>query len=171
MKTQKLTPKDKKEIAARVAAGEKQGDLVKEYDVSPTLIFRVVKQSRAAKEASDAPVVRSVVNVSGKTADQLRNRYRQIHMELIGHNDELEQRFLEAKGLQRSIEVESKKDAGVRDEGWILSQKKRLTWCEDTTRIAYGMARLYQEGSAILQTLGKRGVPIPVVGVKKYLSS
>ena len=171
MKTQKLTPKDKKEIAARVAAGEKQGDLVKEYDVSPALISRVVKQSRAAKEASDAPVVRSVVNVSGKTADQLRNRYRQIHMELIGHNDELEQRFLEAKGLQRSIEVESKKDAGVRDEGWILSQKKRLTWCEDTTRIAYGMARLYQEGSAILQTLGKRGVPIPVVGVKKYLSS
>ena len=43
MKTQKLTHKDKKEIAVRVAAGEKQADLVKIYDVSPALIFRVVK--------------------------------------------------------------------------------------------------------------------------------
>ena len=161
MKMQKLTPKDKKEIAVRVAAGERQVDLVKEYDVSKGLISRVVKESKIVK----------TVDLSDKTPDQLCNRYRQVYMELIGHNDELEQRFLEAKGLQRSIEVESKKDAGVRDEGWILSQKKRLTWCEDTTRIAYGMARLYQEGSAILQTLGKRGVPVPVVGVKKYLSS
>ena len=43
MKTQKLTPKDKKTIAVRVAAGEKQTDLVKEYGVSPALISRVVK--------------------------------------------------------------------------------------------------------------------------------
>ena len=171
MKMQKLTPKDKKEMVVRVAAGEKQAGVALDFGVTQGYLSKIVKQSRAVKETPDAPVVRSVVNVSGKTADQLRNRYRQIHMELIEHNDELEQRFLEAKGLQRSIEVESKKDAGVRDEGWILSQKKRLTWCEDTTRIAYGMARLYQEGSAILQTLGKRGVPVPVVGVKKYLSS
>ena len=73
MKTQKLTPKDKKEIAARVAAGEKQGDLVKEYDVSPALISRVVKQSRAIKQKSDVPVSISPVDVSGKTTEQLKN--------------------------------------------------------------------------------------------------
>ena len=162
MKTQKLTPKDKREIAVRVAAGEKQADLVEEYDVSPALISRVVKQSRAVKQKSDAPVARLPVNVSGKTVDQLRNRYRQIHMELLQHNDELKQRLLEADGLQQSIEVESKKDEGVRDEGWIFAQKKRLTWCQDTSRTAYEMARLYQEASAILQTFAKRDAAVPV---------
>ena len=94
--------------------------------------------------------------------EQLQNRYRSIHTELLRHNDELKQRFLKADGLQHSIEVELKKDDGVRDEGWIFAQKKRLTWCLDTSRTAYEMARLYQEASAILQTFGKRDVPVPV---------
>ena len=162
MKTQKLTPKDKKEIAVRVAAGERQTDLVKEYDVSAALVSRIVKQSRAVKQKSDAPVSRWTVDLSDKTADQLRNRYRHIHMELLRHNDELKQRLLEADGLQRSIEVESKKDEGVRDEGWILAQRQRLTWCQDTSQTAYEMARLYQEASAILQTFAKRDAPVPV---------
>ena len=164
MKTQKLTPKDKKTIAARVAAGERQAVMVKEYDVSSALISRVVKQSKVGAEKSkpDALDSRVPVNVSGKTADQLRNRYRQIHMDLLRHNDELKQRLLEADGLQRSIEVESQKDGSVRDESWILAQKKRLTWCQDTSQTGYEMARLYQEGSAILQTFAKRGVPVPV---------
>ena len=162
MKTQKLTPKDKKEIVARVAAGEKQGDLVKEYDVSPALISRVVKQGGSVKEKSDALVSRVTANVSSSTSDQLRNRYRQLHMELLRHNDELQQRLLEADSLQRSIEVESQKDGSVRDESWILAQKKRLTWCQDTSQTGYEMARLYQEGSAILQTFAKRNVPVPV---------
>ena len=162
MKTQKLTPKDKKEIVVRVAAGEKQGDLVKEYGVSPALISRVVKQGGSVKEKSDALVSRVTANVSSSTSDQLRNRYRQLHMELLRHNDELQQRLLEADSLQRSIEVESKKDGSVRDESWILAQKKRLTWCQDTSQTGYEMARLYQESSAILQTFAKRGAPIPV---------
>ena len=162
MKTQKLTPKDKKEIAVRVAAGEKQSDLVKEYDVFPALISRVVKQSRAVKQKSDVPVSRSPVDVSDKTPDQLRNRYRQIHMELLRHNGELKQRLLEADALQMSIEAESAKADEFRDEGWMFAQKKRLTWCQDTTRTAYEMARLYQEASAILQVFAKKGIPIPI---------
>ena len=161
MKTQKLTPKDKKEIAARAAAGERQTDLVNEYGVSPALISRVVKQSRAVKQKSDVPVSRSHVDVSGKTTEQLQNRYRHIHIELLRHNSELQQRLLEADGLQQSIELESQKDESVRDEGWILAQRQRLTWCQDTTRTAYELARLYQEASAILQTFAKRDVPVP----------
>ena len=163
MKTQKLTPKDKKEIAARAAAGEKQGDLVKEYDVSPALISRVVKQSRDGykKSKSDAPISKLPVNVSGKTTEQLRNRYRQIHLDLLRHNGELQQRLLEADGLQQSIEVGSQKDESVRDESWLLAQKKRLTWCLDTTQTGYEMARLYQEASAILQMFVKRNVSVP----------
>ena len=162
MKTQKLTPKQKKEIAVRVAAGERQTDLVKEYGVSAALVSRIVKQSGSVKQKYDAPVSRLPVNLSGKTADQLRNRYRQIHMELLRYNDELKQRLLEVDGLQQSIEAESAKPDDVRDEGWILAQKKRLTWCQDTSRTVYEMAWLYQESSAILQTFAKRDVPVPV---------
>ena len=164
MKTQKLTPKQKGEIAARVAAGERQTDLKSEYKVSHALISRIVKQSKdeSVKKKYGAPAVKSVARVSSKTADQLRNRYRQLHMELLRHNDELQQRLLEADSLQRSIEVESKKDGSVRDESWILAQKKRLTWCQDTSQTGYEMARLYQEASAILPMFAKRGAPIPV---------
>ena len=142
--------------------GEKQADLVKEYGVSPALISRVVKQSRTVGQKSDAPVSMPSVDLSDKTPDQLRNRYRQIHMELLRHNEDVGLRLSEADGLQQSIEAESKKDDDVRDEGWILAQRKRLTWCQDTTQIAYEMARLYQEASAILQTFAKQDVPVPV---------
>ena len=164
MKTQKLSPKVKKKIAVRVAAGEKQGDLALEYRVSDALISRIVKQSRERAETSkpDVSIPKSLAFLSGKTTEQLENRYRAIHMELLRHNSELQQRLLEADGLQQSIELESQKDESVRDEGWILAQKKRLTWCQDTTRIAYEMARLYQEASAILQTFAKRDLPVPV---------
>ena len=134
MKTQKLTSKDKKEIAARVAAGEKQGDLVKEYDVSPALISRVVKQSKvgAKKSKPDVPVSRSPVDLSDRTEEQLCNRYREIHREMIRHNGEVQQRLAEVDGLQLSIEAESQKDESVRDDVWILAQRRRLTWCLDT---------------------------------------
>ena len=164
MDKEKLTPKDKKEIVVRVAAGEKQVGVARDFGITQGYLSKIVKQSRdgAKKSKPDALDSRMPVNVNGKTADQLGNRYRQIHMELLRHNDELKQRLLEADSLRRSIEVESKKDGAVRDESWLLAQKKRLTWCQDTSRTGYEMARLYQEGSAILQTFAKRGAPIPV---------
>ena len=164
MNKEKLTPKDKKEIVVRVAAGEKQAGVALDFGITQGYLSKIVKQSRAGAEKSkpDALDSRVTVNVGGKTADQLRNRYRQIHMDLLRHNDELQQRLLEADSLQRSIEVESQKDGSVRDEGWILAQKKRLTWCQDTSQTGYEMARLYQESSAILQTFAKRNVPVPV---------
>ena len=163
MKTQKLSTKQKKEIAARVAAGERQAVMVKEYDVSSALISRIVKQSRvgAKKPKSDKPVSKSHVDVSGKTTEQLRNRYRQIHRDMLRHNGELQQRLSEVDGLQLSIEAESQKDESVRDEIWILAQKRRLTWCQDTSQAAYEMARLYQEASAILLAFAKRNVTLP----------
>ena len=167
MKTQKLTPKQKGEIAARVAAGERQTDLRLEYDVSHALISRIVKQSKAesVKEKYGAPVVKSVAGVSSKSTDQLYNRYQQLHKDLLRHNEELAQRLLEADGLRRSIELESQKDEGLREDGWILAQKQRLTWCQNTSRNGYEMARLYQEASAILQTFAKRSVAVPVVPI------
>ena len=162
MKTQKLTPKQKKEIGLRVAAGERQADLVEEYGVSPALISRVVKQSRAVKPQSDVPVSRSSVDLSDKTTEQLKNRYRAIHIELLRFNDELRLRLREVDGLQQSIEAESANPDGVRDESWIMAHKKRLIWCQDTTQISYDMARLYQEVPAILQAFAKRGETAPV---------
>ena len=163
MNKEKLTPKDKKEIVVRVAAGEKQAGVALDFGITQGYLSKIVKQSRAVAEKSkpDAPVSRWTVDLSGKTVDQLRNRYRQVHMELLRHNGELQQRLLEADSLQRSIEVESQKDGSVRDESWILAQKKRLTWCQDTSQTGYEMARLYQEASAILQTFAKRNVRVP----------
>ena len=170
MRTQKLTPKDKKEIAARVNAGERQKILVEEYGVSPALISRIVKQSKtrvveqskdgAVKSKPDVPASKAF-DLSDRTEEQLKNRYIQIHLELLRYNGELQQRLMEADGLQQSIESESQKDESVRDESWILAQKKRLTWCQETSRLTYEMARLYQEVSAVLIEFARREKPVP----------
>ena len=165
---EKLTSKDRKSIVARVKAGEKQVDVARDFGITQGYLSKIVKQSKI--NSTEIESFAKPVDLSDKTPDQLRNRYRHIHIELLQHNSELEQRLLEADGLQQSIEVESQKDDGVRDEGWILAQKRRLAWCQDTTRTAYEMARLYQESSAILQTFAKRDAPVPVgVSVKNGL--
>ena len=160
MMKEKLTPKDRKSIVARVNAGEKQVDVARDFGITQGYLSKIVKQSKI--NSTEIGSLAKPVDLSDKTAEQLRNRYRDIHMELLGYNGEIQQRLREADGLQQSIEVESAKSADVRDEGWILAQKRRLTWCQDTTSIAYEMARLYQEASAILQTFAKRDVPVPV---------
>ena len=157
---EKLTSKDRKSIVARVKAGEKQVDVARDFGITQGYLSKIVKQSK--KNSTEIESFAKAVDLSDKTADQLRNRYREIHRELMRYNGEIEERLAEADGLQQSIEAESANPSDVRDEGWILAQKQRLTRCQDTTRIAYSMARLYQEASAILQVFGKRDVPIPV---------
>ena len=166
---EKLTSKDRKSIVARVKSGEKQVDVARDFGITQGYLSKIVKQSKT--NSTEIESFAKPVDLSDKTADQLRNRYRHIHIELLRHNDELKQRLLEADALQQSIEAESEKDEGVRDQVWILAQKKRLTWCQDTTETAYEMARLYQEASAILQTFAKQDVPVPVgVSVKNGLA-
>ena len=160
MNTGKITPTDRKKIVSRVKSGEKQAVVAKDYGITQGYLSKIVKQYK--RNSTELESSAKPVDLSDKTADQLRNRYRQIHIELLRHNGEIEQRLAEADSLHYSIEAESQKEDGVRDEGWIMAQKKRLTWCQDTTRIAYELARLYQEASAILQMFAKRGVPVPV---------
>ena len=165
---EKLTSKDRKSIVARVKSGEKQVDVARDFGITQGYLSKIVKQSKI--NSTEIESFAKPVDLSDKTPDQLRNRYRTIHIELLHHNSELDQRLREADGLHYSIEAESQKDESVRDQVWILAQKKRLTWCQDTTQTAYEMARLYQEASAILQTFAKRDVPIPVgVSVKNGL--
>ena len=157
---EKLTSKDRKSIVARVKDGEKQVDVARDFGITQGYLSKIVKQSKT--NSTEIESFAKPVDLSDKTADQLRNRYREIHRELMRFNGEIQQRLREADGLHQSIEAESAKPDDVRDEGWILAQKRRLTWCEDTTQIAYEMARLFQEASAILQTFAKRDLPVPV---------
>ena len=155
----KLTPKARKSIVARVDSGEKQVDVARDFGITQGYLSKIVKQSKMNSTEIESSA--KLVDLSDKTEDQLRKRYVQIHLDLLQYNGEIQQRLVEADGLQQSIEAESQKPDGIRDEGWILAQKKRLTWCQDTTRISYEMARLYQEASAILQAFAKRDVPVP----------
>lgn len=156
----KITPQDRKIAVKRVNDGEKQVDVARDFGITQGYLSKIVKQSKTNSTGFES--FAKPVDLSDKTPEQLQNRYRTIHIELLWHNGELQQRLAEADGLQQSIEMESAKPDGLRDEGWILAQKRRLTWCQDTTRISYEMARLYQEASSILQTFAKRDIPVPV---------
>ena len=157
---EKLTSKDRKSIVARVKAGEKQVDVARDFGITQGYLSKIVKQSKISSTGIES--FAKPVDLSDKTAEELRNRYREIYRELHRYNGEIQQRWAEADGLQQSIELESQKDESFRDEGWILAQKGRQTWCLDTTRIAYNMARLHQESSAILQAFAKKDVTVPI---------
>ena len=155
----KLTPKDRKSIVARVDAGEKQADVARDFDITQGYLSKIVKQSKINSteiESSAKPV-----DLSDRTEEQLCNRYREIHREMIRHNGEVQQRLAEVDGLQLSIEAESQKDESVRDDVWILAQRRRLTWCLDTATTGYALLGLYQESVAILGAFVKRGVTLP----------
>ena len=155
----KLTPKDRKSIVARVDAGEKQADVARDFDITQGYLSKIVKQSKINSteiESSAKPV-----DLSDRTEEQLCNRYREIHREMIRHNGEVQQRLAEVDGLQLSIEAESQKDESVRDDVWILAQRQRLTWCLDTATTVYALIGLYQESVAILHAFVKRGVTLP----------
>ena len=155
----KLTPKDRKSIVARVDAGEKQADVARDFDITQGYLSKIVKQSKINSteiESSAKPV-----DLSDRTEEQLCNRYREIHREMIRHNGEVQQRLAEVDGLQLSIEAESQKDESVRDDVWILAQRRRLTWCLDTATTGYALLGLYQESVAILDAFVKRGVTLP----------
>ena len=155
----KLTPKDRKSIVARVDAGEKQADVARDFDITQGYLSKIVKQSKINSteiESSAKPV-----DLSDRTEEQLCNRYREIHREMIRHNGEVQQRLAEVDGLQLSIEAESQKDESVRDDVWILAQRRRLTWCLDTATTGYALLGLYQESAAILHAFVKRGVTLP----------
>ena len=155
----KLTPKDRKSIVARVDAGEKQADVARDFDITQGYLSKIVKQSKINSteiESSAKPV-----DLSDRTEEQLCNRYRQIHRDMIRHNGEVQQRLAEVDGLQLSIEAESQKDESVRDDVWILAQRRRLTWCLDTATTVYALIGLYQESVAILHAFVKRGVTLP----------
>lgn len=156
MKTQKLTPRDRKNIVARVKSGARQKDLAAEYGVSDALISRVIKQSKPAKPEPSAPRAKDMSNL---TTEQLHNRYKQCHKELLELNHDLVSRVQEAEGLRERIKVESAKPDGIRDNDWLLAQQKRLAWCEDTGQIAFSRSVLYQEISAIDHVCYKRGGP------------
>ena len=165
----KITPQDRKSIVARVKSGEKQVDVARDFGITQGYLSKIVKQSKI--NSTEIGSLAKPIDLSGKTTEQLKNRYRQIHVELLQYNGEIQQRLRESDGLQQSIEAESAKPAHVRDEGWILAQKRRLTYCQDTTRIAYEMARLYQEVSAILIAFAKREIPVPYsVAITKGLT-
>ena len=161
MNSQKITPKDRKKIVARVKSGEKQTDVARDYGITQGYLSKIVKQSKE-KASSDVSASVPQIDMSRFTTEQLRNRYRQVHLELLDYNEKLKRRNLDVDDLKQEIERESAKAEGVRDEGWILALRKRLTAYEDTTRTAYEMARLYKECSVILHTFAKRGEVAPV---------
>lgn len=168
MKTQKTTPKQRKEIAARAASGEKQVHLAKEFGVSEGLISRIVKQAGGAAGVATPVQPR---DFSSRTTDQLQNRFRAAHEEIKRHYTELSDSAFEAKHLRRCIDSETEKLNGVEDEVYraaltetIRAYQKQLVYHTDTKRVCFALKVLYAEVSAILHELEKReDGDIPVI--------
>lgn len=162
MKTQKLSPTDKKNIVTRVLAGERQVDMAKEFGVSEGLISRIVKQAKEVSDGEDKPTRK---DLSGKTSEQLRNRYTQCHRDIRALNEELVHTYNTIEGKIHSVKEETERLSGISDAEYrkvieqdILAQKGRIAYLKDTEqlRITYVLAARYNEVTNILFELGKR---------------
>ena len=168
MKTQKITPKDRQLIVARVKAGEKQKDLADEFGVSAGLISRVVRQSRAANGKPEPKPTR-FKDLSSRTTEQLLNRYNQVWAELEKHNKELYANWGTAERTRERIKEYTKtlnrasdsvQRAGL--EQTIMGLRSQLSYLEECQKRAASLSILHQEQASLLQELSKRqGVMLP----------
>ena len=109
MKNQKLTPQDRKKIVARVNAGDQQKDVAEALGVSPSLVSRVVNQAKAKKEKAVKPKPKPPPDFSDRTTEQLINRFRECHREILEQNHLLNVNDVEATAEARQISTLSAK--------------------------------------------------------------
>ena len=166
MKTSKITPKQRKEMAARVQSGEQQKAIAAEYGISPGYLSKIVK-----REMSGQPSKPKVRDFSNWTRERLLNRFYECHREISDHNDLLQTNQTQAERLEKNIAEMTERLKRIEDatyrksvEDGIISYKTQLTFLRDNKRAFFALALLYQEVSAILHELSKRGdTDLPVI--------
>ena len=160
MNNQKLTPKDRKVIVARVKTGELQKDLAVEYDVSEGLISRVVKRAKS-QEPENTGV--SLKDMGSYSTEQLQNRRQACYQELRAIHDEIDGNLHQVADVQKLINEDTERLNATKDDAYrkslqagITAKRTQLMYLKDTKRQAFRLAVLHQELSAILHEISKR---------------
>ena len=161
MAKQKLSPRDQKTIVARIAAGEKQVTLAREFGVNKSSISRLVKRS-AKGTPKETPIFR---DLSDTSEEQLRNRFSECGREMLEIADELRRNARECQNLQVQIENATRRLKSGEDAEYcaalragITANRAQLTFLQNPQQIAFSYARLLREQSEIVYELGRRGV-------------
>ena len=160
----KITPKARREILARVRAGEKQVKLAKEFSVSKGYISQIVRQGVPGESQESRPET----DFKDTTPETLSNRYNECMRELIACEKEKDERHRASLGLEDRIAEESKRLQRIEDtalkkavESTIMGLRQQLSYSEDHSRVDLKVIQLYEELHKIGQALRARGKPLP----------
>ena len=163
MKHQKLTPKQCKEIVARVSAGEKQVSLARAYGVSEGLISRVVKREKKKSTSPSGPHFETHRDFSDWSSAKLANRrsecYREIseiHREILIKKSALEKIRSEIKSETEKLEKLTDDDFRTSVEIGIRAKASQVSHLSNTRRLCLDLAKIHKELSAILYEMSQR---------------
>lgn len=171
MKTQKLSPKDCKNIYQRSKAGETQAVIAAAYGVSQQLVSRVVKREREKQKAAQVIVSHKTVRGSSFAAswstEQLINRYRVVRQEIQTIEEDKQAR------AEKVVSLEKERRALSREytESDTVSQKQIHRRLRDNQRqTAYWKRQRHvdiqlqdflEEAAELVAELIARGVTVP----------
>ena len=160
----KITPKARREILARVRAGEKQVKLAKEFGVSKGYISQIVRRGVLGQSQEN----RTEIDFKKATLEMLSNRYCECVRELIECEKEKDERHRASLVLSDRIAEESKRLPRIEDselkkavESTIIGLRQQLSYSEDHSRVDLKVIQLYQELHKIGQALRGQGKQLP----------
>ena len=166
MKTQKITPEDRKQIIARVRAGEKQTDLASEYDVSKGYISQIVKASlpRNTPTTPDTPVT----SLADVPLQKLTNRYYELNRLIAEIHAEKEDCRIQAHLLSERLKNDTKQLEETDDPDLqsilkesIIATRSRITWNAKQTQQDRRLIERLAELLDVSNEFVRRGETIP----------
>lgn len=171
MKTQKLSPKDCKNIYQRSKAGETQAAIAVAYGVSQQLVSRVVKRERE-KQKTAQENAKEVVRVDHSfyaswTPEQMTNRYgeiwreiREIRREKIARQEMIAEIQSKIPKSYKKLEAEGRSPAELQFEA--RDAQSQIVFYSRQAHIDRQLRERLQELSEIISEFLARGMTVPV---------
>lgn len=162
MKNRKLSPKDRKNIFARVEAGEKQVDIAKEFGVSKGYLSKVIKYERS-RVGSSAEKRERLENLSD---EHLRNFFKDLNQQLVDlqtqHNAQwssLDQLKMDITSQRERLKYDNEIDKESREK-FINAMQGRFSHIWNHAFLEKEIAAVYVEMSVVLGEFERRGIHI-----------
>lgn len=164
MSNLKITPKARREIVARVRAGEKQVTLAKEFNVSKGYISQIVCRGVPGQSQES----RTETDFKNATPEMLSDRYSECMREILACEKEKDERYHASIGLEDRIAEESKRLQWIEGpelkkaiESTIIGLRQQLAYSEDHSRVDLKVIQLYQKLHKVGQALRAQGKQLP----------
>ena len=153
MENKKLTPEDRADIVRRAAADEKQADLAREYDVTPSRISQIIREDSEAENT----YTKDSESFKAHSEEELRHRGTELREVLAYKVAEKHSKLRKYHDLKKRIEWETAQlelltDSVEREgiETAIKGMRQQMTSLKDHTQLDRTIINAHEDRGSVL---------------------